>query len=382
MRIDGNDLKLREFPQISSYPKVSPLLKRDRNGVLYQTYGPYDKCCGQQVLMTTGWDIPKFHTRLKAGELLPHTPFEKIAINSYLMTAECDWTYFDGSYTYRWYYDPPGTRFESTKWQITPTELQTLAAGDYSKYVTNAAAKLYSDGFDALTWLAELKDVRRLWESISDKLLHLKVPKNLRGLSSSWLEYRYGWRQLVNDFKNLNEACAKLKDKRARHSARTGTRQSSSTSTPTSTPGQYYDTMEIVTDTVEVSARGCVTADVEVPTFQFNLLQTAWEIIPYSFVIDWFVNVGKTLSAISFLLNVRQYSASWGVRVSLDRSYSMHYYNPKAGFLYGSFSQDSACKGEIEVRTPSAIPYFPHFVLNMDKSKILDSISLIVQRLK
>ena len=68
--------------------------------------------------------------------------------------------------------------------------------------------------------------------------------------------------------------------------------------------------------TIDVSARGSVVADIRPPRVQFNLAATAWEMVTLSFVVDWFISIGRWISALSFLLLQREHYGSAGFRVT------------------------------------------------------------------
>lgn len=378
MYIRGTDLK-RRSGDISNINSYTLRYLRSVNGAPPTDNGPCYCTSAHSHGDFVGYDNPNYHERVKRGELLPFTPWRRFYWNMTGVKGVYDYTVTGNI---RNYVSVPGAWYEKSGWQITDTGLEQQVASDYNYLVTNAAAKTYGKGFDALTWLAELKDVKRLWRSISDKLLHLKLPKGFSGMTSQWLEYRYGWRQLVNDFNNLNEAIRHAKLQKNRFSERSGLLQTWQTSTVTNETWYYLNVTKTVTDKYTLSARGSVVADIEIPAFQFNLLQTGWEVITLSFVVDWFVNVGKTLAAINFLVNARRYAACWGYKLRLDRDWHLVSVSGRNGYVSGSVEQQMVGYGELESRHPCQVPYFPHLVLRMDTFKVFDLIGLISQRLK
>jgi hypothetical protein len=124
---------------------------------------------------------------------------------------------------------------------------------------------------------------------------------------------------------------------------------------------------------------GAVTADIEVPQFQFNPLQTGWELIPFSFVVDWFLSIGKTLSAMSFLYYQTNYSASYGLQVKVNRTFSLEdeITNPAVS---GDRWQTGWSITEMKRRIPCELPYLPHIRFRLDGFKVLDLLALIAQR--
>lgn len=49
-----------------------------------------------------------------------------------------------------------------------------------------------------------------------------------------------------------------------------------------------------------------------------NLIVTAWELVPLSFVVDWFINIGDVLSSISFYASVLEEGATWAERIPCE----------------------------------------------------------------
>lgn len=323
----------------------------------------------------SGFDIPHFHARSKRGELLPQTPFRHFEKSG-------------SASGYKDYYTPAGHHvyskggwLEYDSWRLYAYDLEPLITGYSSKYAQEAAGRIYGKGFDALTNLAELASVRRLFTSAARKVARLQFPNNWRKLSNEWLEYRYGWRILIKDILDLNEAIQSLDDKRTRYSQRAGTKWSK-TQTGSKTHSLTLSTIkEKWTDVFEVSLRGSVVADIDVPKFQFNPLQTAWELIPYSFVIDWLISVGTALSAMSFMVHVKDFSASKGFKVTAHRtwSYSIDQWNV-SGYR-GTNSGSGSCMAVLSDRTPCDIHFIPQISVKMSTVKVVDLLGLILQRL-
>jgi len=331
-----------------------------------------------------GWNIPNFHAKKKRGDLIPMTPYYRFS-----RSGQCNGT-FDvwqelGTKDRRFYVD--GNYLpEFNPWIISEAQIKAYAPSTYDQYVQQAAAKVYANGHDTLTFLAELADVKHLFVNTAKKLLRMKFPNGkVREMTSEWLAYRYGWRTLMYDFKEINELCQNFDEKRTRFAERAGWKYSTShteTWTTTNASGPREHTFM---DTIEVGIRGNVVADVSIPKLQFNPLVTGWELIPFSFVIDWFFSVGKTLAALSFLSLLPSYTASAGFRVKVTRDYSQtkeSWATNNPNEWRGTDEASGTCESEILVRTPCDIPLIPRFALNLDSFKVMDLIALIVQRLK
>jgi hypothetical protein len=329
-----------------------------------------------------GFSIPGFHKRLRRGELLPHTPWKQIFIEG-SATGEVDHiltTGDGGENTFCWWSE--GNYPSTIDWVITEEQIAAHTPSTYDMYVQEAAAKIYSSGHDTLTFIAELADVRHLFLSTGRKLLKLKFPRNWRQMSNDWLSTRYGWRTLVYDIKDLHKALSKLERKKERTAERIRQKSSYEVNDYTVTPADYYYLGTHIQDKIELSIGGSVVADVDIPQFQFNPLQTGWEIIPFSFVVDWFVSVGKSIAALSFLCNTYSYAASCGYKITMERTLYQEIDSYKTGFLSGSRFVAGNCTYTIEERTPCHVPLTPHYKLRLNNFKIIDLLALITQRIR
>lgn len=151
------------------------------------------------------------------------------------------------------------------------------------------------------------------------KALNLKITPHRvgkhRSFNENWLEYRYGWRLVVQDVAGLMNTLydsltmrppvlrvTALAKRTGRYNWNTGAK---TMTMPDGTSCWKYSNTKKVT-VFDAEVRGGYIYKLEsvaLSTGQSlgltNPLLFAWEIIPYSFVIDWFVNVGDVLSSLS-----------------------------------------------------------------------------------
>jgi hypothetical protein len=324
-----------------------------------------------------GWDIQDFHYHMKKGDLLPMTPFSQ-----YRSTGAAN-----GSKTAK--YDPPGYTWSSTRsvgnwvpyssWVIPHLDIDAIAKSNMTdNYVQEAMSQVYSEGFDLLTYLAELSQLKHLFAGAATTLLKLKWPRNWKDVSCEWLAYRYGWRPFIGEIRSIIELINEWDQKVKRYSKRSGHTFSYREFDSTEGYDGYFTYVQSQTDEIEVSLRGSVTADVVLPKLQLNLLQTGWELVPLSFVLDWFLGIGTAISAITVLSHNPSYVAAKGIKVTWKRDWE-HVATPKT-YVEGDCSMIGSCVSEMSYRTPCTVPLKPHFKLNLDAKKILDLISLVIQR--
>jgi len=136
----------------------------------------------------------------------------------------------------------------------------------------------------------------------------------LRSLATAspdlWLEWRYGWTPLmksVSDYANALEQS--LRPLRVRGSSskhhqtrNTGTKVTGATQIGVSCPDNVTATTTL---TREMRAKAVVIAEVPVSLQRSlgmtvdTIPSTAWELVPFSFVVDWFVDIGDWIKAVS-----------------------------------------------------------------------------------
>jgi hypothetical protein len=153
-----------------------------------------------------------------------------------------------------------------------------------------------------------------------------------KATANAWLEYRYGWKPLMLDCKTIVQQAAKLRHKfevqhlvsrsqqnLVRNKAADFVRTGLGSFTSAEIKGHVN---------LQLEERGCagVLYDLKTESYSEQIVRalglrlsdvpaTFWEIIPYSFVVDWFISVGPWLRAITPdpSINVRGY---WTTTVS------------------------------------------------------------------
>lgn len=331
-----------------------------------------------QTLLTVGSTTPGFHKRLKAGELLPHNQFEQHACKGTKLEANYDVTDVS-SQTRHWWTNLGVTR---ANLEITREYLKQKIDDqkpEYDYYVQSAAAAIYSKSFDGLTFLAELPQAVQMFKNILKKLLNLLKGKPPGTPWDLWLEGRYGWRTTIQDIINLQEVLSTFDESQKRYSERVGTTWRFQELIDLSTNGVPFNLVDLEELTFELSLRGNVTADISLGKFSFNPIVTGWEVIRLSFVIDWLINVGQALEALSFKALASDYAASWGIQISCIKNRNiLATMNP--GYS-GTYVFRYVSDAQLRLRTPSSIPNSPQIKLRLSPLKILDLLALLLQQL-
>lgn len=151
-----------------------------------------------------------------------------------------------------------------------------------------------------------------------------------RTVSETWLEYVFGWSPLINDVKSAGEALNKRLDRYdASYSIITGTGTQEMSICPTTTADSeggvcgrtwraYHTKVRTVRWKAELRNKAHTDKSADVDLFGVSwrdLVPTAWELIPYSFLVDYFTNIGDVLSAWS----TRTEDLTWWCKTVRDR---------------------------------------------------------------
>jgi len=312
----------------------------------------------------SGVSIPNFHLRKQRGELLPHTPFSQVEWQGQWISGSGRFDYNSGPNWFE-YTNWRGSGAHNVSWRlmdfvdynVDPTTVPVSAIPDY--FVQQAAARIYSGGFDALTASAEMKKTVDGFRGVTRRMLDLASRFSTKRMLQLWLEGRYAWRTLAYDVRDLHSALTEFEAKREIWTERAGTSYSTESSELISSTSNTYGAYELTRDSSHrFSLRGSVAGLIKPSRFLADPFKTAWELVPYSFVVDWVYDVGTAIDAYRFVNAASQWTASKGFECQSTVEYREDVSSSSSWSSSGSTSY--RYEGTRQVRSPvSTIPTLP-----------------------
>lgn len=140
-----------------------------------------------------------------------------------------------------------------------------------------------------------------------------------RSLADYWLEYSYGWKPLADDIYTTQKILLNQleKGRKLKSSAKASFKDAF-----TGVDGSRRNDIEL-----EASLRATIHAEIENPYLstidQLGLsspAQVAWELVPWSFAVDWIVPIGSTLEALTAAVGLK-FRSGW---ISSHQSFSVN----------------------------------------------------------
>lgn len=159
--------------------------------------------------------------------------------------------------------------------------------------------------------------------------------------SNLWLEYVYGWKPLAQSIYDYSEVLTMQVDPNRLLTGRGAGKSFGSLSW-----NNGFD----ITDTYETSARTVLQAKASSDLLYrlnslgvTNPLSIAWELVPWSFAVDWFIPVGNTLDALSATLGLDFVRGYTSCRSSAKRtaSYSVSWFSSREVIDRGEYIEDT-----------------------------------------
>jgi hypothetical protein len=210
-------------------------------------------------------------------------------------------------------------------------------------------------------------------------------------LADRYMELRYALRPLVCDVINYISAISAMSNSHADRLTARGSKTDTDgyTSKIKMSSTDLRDIFVTISGQHQVSVRAGVLSKIdEVSALNIigldSVLEAAWELVPFSFVADWFFNIGKTLASWTPELGLTTL-ASW---VTVKEIYFCHSsissvcHHPPP--YYSSEYSVSGSMTEVETiltRTPDPNrPIMPTFSVNLDWFKLLD-LALILRNI-
>jgi len=192
---------------------------------------------------------------------------------------------------------------------------------------TEAVANIDKPTFDGATFIGELRETIQYFRNPLNSLKRevedarrwkrrkrkLDTKTTAEYISDNWLSYRYSIRPILNDLRNAAEAVARtvLDHEPVRKTARGSASESGTSNASGSASFTDYNTSTNTTKSVRTGVLYELSRDPNTFGVGTERIGVAlWEVIPLSFVLDWFFNVGTFIEAITPIAGVRRLS-SW-----------------------------------------------------------------------
>ncbi len=209
------------------------------------------------------------------------------------------------------------------------------------------------------------------------------------GMSNLWLAYRYGIRPIVSDLTGICQGLKKSVGKKEVSSRASGQINVTKVVLGSSTVGVVkVDYGNIITDTY--LARGFSLDDVSLSVLNNigfsgkGLITLPWELVRYSFVVDWIANVGDFIGAISPAFGWNPLGSGLTVTRTIDNQYYPVNTSIPSGAYLLQRPVSGTCHSNVVTKSrgdlaPSAIVVKSDF--RFDKfTRVVDALTLLGQK--
>lgn len=220
--------------------------------------------------------------------------------------------------------------------------------------------------------------------------LRKEIPPSPQNLSNYWLEYSYGWRPLVSDIYGSCELIAKTYYERRPTIMRAQSTLSKGIVDQTLFICSTYGVREKFSGAILESTRYVVEFS-EDESFAQRMAQTgltnplllAWELVPYSFVVDWMLPVGTYLGNLDATIGLTFRGGTVTTRSSLQGGSSWVKFNtPAAGYSYSGggrvFNLESKTRSILNSFPSPTLEFNPH----LGVERIASGLALLTQAFK
>lgn len=315
------------------YPRIS----HDHSVIAYG-FADGEIYLGSHLIFTstkTSVENPKWKSKVRNHQQAgtPRTIVEKSCRGgSGVVVAE--WTRYSGGVLKDQYVREQGDVIYATSVLSAPSP--SAAADNQARMKFYKRAKEAQTAFRSLTALGELRETlgmlrhpgRALRRGLDDyvsavnkRARRAKRSSLNRIVSETWLEHVFGWMPFISDIKAAGEGLNRRLNRFAGNYTRisgTGTDSPSCVLSSGGASRLVIRTSYLTTQIDKTSVRyygqirsvceNPIAADLQLFGANWNeVVPTAWELIPYSFLVDYFSNIGDVLDAWS----VRKSDIAW-----------------------------------------------------------------------
>ena len=345
----------------------------------------------------TGRNTPDFHKRLKAGGLLPLNAYQRVdrggkRTGGYSCTINDPyWGGCHGMTVHNTHPLIPFLGHDGNDVQAFDLELTGWVDLNTDALLIEAISDMLPD-LDALTTAIEASRTIEMVKQVRQTAKDL-IREALRGgkhtakaAANAWLAWRYGWEQLGRDVVNVYDLVTTplrslVIDGRAGWSVNESGIKTGALSTWQSasfTPIYLYEH--------DANFRASAVGILSCKTL--NLVAdpalSAWEVVPYSFVADWFVNIGDVLGAWKVVRSLDRLETSLSLKRDLRINGNIYSVNPGSSSKYVSQSGSASSREWYKSleRIPGYVPQLvPSITVSLTSKRILDAAALLSKRI-
>nr|UJQ84902.1 MAG: hypothetical protein 1 [Leviviridae sp.] len=226
-----------------------------------------------------------------------------------------------------------------------------------------------------------LEYASRTYKRMQDDIKSGKFKDYADYAADAWLEARYAWRPLIYDANNVIKLLKSEKTLQPRQTFRGFDGDEDSLFVSTSLDDSGYVT-QVDLDIVQISGHRagflCQTSFEAALNHQlgvFNVATAAWDLVPFSFVVDWFINIGgilRTLNPNPIFKTI----GSWVVSTShFEVNGTVTYTLPDTSTESTTFRATR----RIKERIPDVGARYANLDVNLDIPKLVDGLALLLR---
>jgi len=244
------------------------------------------------------------------------------------------------------------------------------------KYLRNVAAGRYNDDDEIF------RDIRDTYRRYSRNPSRAR-----REIQNAWLAYRYGLRPLMHEIESYAEAIQKRKQSRRLRISGYSRDVKSKDETGTKTLSQFTATTGRHVK-IEKFSRCVLYLDIDITPpslferFGFgDIPASAWELVPYSFIADWFLNTGDWFRGIQSYLSLDVAGSCVTTTTRTTETYEHVDWesnlSPDTVHTFSHPGQYEKYRETIDRDVGVKMPVLPSLNVRLDKTKLLDALALI-----